>query len=65
VTVTQIAERAGITHSSYFRYFPDKREVLFAGSERLPAAVAEAVLAAAEADSPLSAIAASLHTSDP
>ncbi|MBB2748196.1 UNVERIFIED_ORG: AcrR family transcriptional regulator [Microbispora rosea subsp. rosea] len=54
VTVTQIAERAGITRRSYFRYFPDKREVLFAGSERLPPAVNEAVLAAAEAASPLS-----------
>ncbi|MFF1922159.1 TetR/AcrR family transcriptional regulator [Streptomyces sp. NPDC058221] len=55
VTVTQIAERAGITRRSYFRYFPDKREVLFAGSERLPVAVAEAVLGADEAASPLSA----------
>nr|WP_272944088.1 helix-turn-helix domain-containing protein [Actinopolymorpha alba] len=36
VTVTHIAERAGLTRRSYFRYFPDKREVLFAGSERLP-----------------------------
>jgi AcrR family transcriptional regulator len=34
VTVTHIAERAGLTRRSYFRYFPDKREVLFAGSER-------------------------------
>jgi AcrR family transcriptional regulator len=55
VTVTQIAERAGITRRTYFRYFPDKREVLFAGSERLPAAIAEALLAADEAASPLSA----------
>ena len=35
VTVNQIAEHAGLTRRSYFRYFPDKREVLFAGSERL------------------------------
>ncbi|MBE8519965.1 TetR/AcrR family transcriptional regulator [Amycolatopsis sp. H6(2020)] len=53
VTITQIAERAGITRRSYFRYFPDKREVLFAGSEQLPPAVAEAVLAAEEGESPL------------
>ncbi|MDQ0779752.1 AcrR family transcriptional regulator [Streptomyces aurantiacus] len=46
VTVTQIAERAGITRRSYFRYFPDKREVLFAGSEQLPVALHEAVLGA-------------------
>jgi AcrR family transcriptional regulator len=54
VTVTQIAERAGITRRSYFRYFPDKREVLFAGSERLPAAVRAAVLDAHQAASPMS-----------
>lgn len=55
VTVAQIAERAGITRRSYFRYFPDKREVLFAGSERLPVAIGEAVVAARPAASPLSA----------
>jgi AcrR family transcriptional regulator len=55
VTVTQIAERAGITRRSYFRYFPDKREVLFAGSERLPAVIREAVLDARPAASPMSA----------
>ena len=54
VTVTQIAERAGITRRSYFRYFPDKREVLFAGSERLPVAIREAVLDVSRAASPLS-----------
>ncbi|MET8847209.1 TetR family transcriptional regulator [Amycolatopsis sp. NPDC004625] len=53
VTITQIAERAGITRRTYFRYFPDKREVLFAGAEQLPPAVAEAVLAASEGESPL------------
>lgn len=56
VTVTRIAEHAGITRRSYFRYFPDKREVLFAGSERLPAAIEQAVLAAAETSSPLSTV---------
>lgn len=45
VTVNQIAEHAGLTRRSYFRYFPDKREVLFAGSERLPAAVLDALRA--------------------
>ncbi|MGD6749433.1 TetR/AcrR family transcriptional regulator [Streptomyces sp. BH105] len=45
VTVTQIAERAGLTRRTFHRYFPDKREILFAGSERLPRAVAEAVIA--------------------
>ncbi|WP_328939170.1 TetR/AcrR family transcriptional regulator [Streptomyces tauricus] len=56
VTVTHIAERAGITRRSYFRYFPDKREALFAGSDRLPPALAEAVLAADESAAPLPAV---------
>lgn len=32
VTVTDIAEKASLTRRSFFRHFPDKREVLFAGS---------------------------------
>ncbi|MER5439877.1 helix-turn-helix domain-containing protein [Streptomyces sp. NPDC002790] len=55
VTVTHIAERAGITRRSYFRYFPDKREVLFAGSEELPPAVGEAVRAVDASTPPLAA----------
>lgn len=37
VTVSEIAERAGLTRRSFFRYFTDKREVLFAGSDLLVA----------------------------
>ncbi|MGW4209076.1 helix-turn-helix domain-containing protein [Lentzea sp. NPDC004789] len=48
VTITQIAERAGITRRSYFRYFPDKREVLFAGADQLPPVIVDAVLASGE-----------------
>lgn len=46
VTVAQIAERAGLTRRTFSRYFADKRDVLFAGSEELPAALGDAVLAA-------------------
>jgi AcrR family transcriptional regulator len=46
LTVSQIAERAGLTRRSFSRYFSDKREVLFAGSEQLAAAAAAAMLAA-------------------
>ena len=56
VTVTQIAERAGITRRSYFRYFPDKREVLFAGSDQLSPVITEAVLASAEKSAPAIAL---------
>ena len=34
-TVTQIAARAGVTKSTLFRHFPDKREILVAGQETL------------------------------
>jgi hypothetical protein len=30
-TAAQIAARAGVTERTFFRHFPDKREVLFAG----------------------------------
>lgn len=43
VTVAQIAERAGLTRRTFSRYFADKRDVLFAGSEQLPGALADAV----------------------
>jgi AcrR family transcriptional regulator len=32
VTVAEIASRAGLTKRTYFRYFADKREVLFSGA---------------------------------
>jgi AcrR family transcriptional regulator len=35
-TVPQIAARAGLTTRTFFRYFADKREVLFAGDESVP-----------------------------
>lgn len=44
-TAAEIAARAGVTERTFFRYFPDKREVLFNEAElnaRLDAAVAEA-----------------------
>ena len=47
-TVAQIAERAGLTKSTFFRHFPDKREVLFDGEAELGAAVTQAVAAAPE-----------------
>ncbi len=46
VTVTQIADRAGLTRRTFSRYFTDKRDVLFAGSERLPQALSGALLTA-------------------
>ncbi|GAA0308072.1 TetR/AcrR family transcriptional regulator [Kineococcus aurantiacus] len=42
-TVSQIAERAGVTDRTFFRHFADKREALFAGSDRLLAMFTDAV----------------------
>ncbi len=42
-TVTDIAERAGLTARTFFRYFADKREVLFNGSARLQQLMVETV----------------------
>lgn len=44
-TAAEIAARAGVTERTFFRHFPDKREVLFDEAElhaRLDAAIAEA-----------------------
>ncbi len=39
-TVPQITARAGLTTRTFFRYFADKREVLFAAEQELPDLVA-------------------------
>ncbi|HEY4451764.1 MAG TPA: TetR family transcriptional regulator [Solirubrobacteraceae bacterium] len=59
-TVAQIAEAAGLTKRTFFRYFADKREVLFNGSEQLEQRWIEAVAAAPADASPLAAVLAGL-----
>jgi AcrR family transcriptional regulator len=60
-TVTQIAERAGLTKSTFFRHFSDKREVLAAGQETLSRLLAGGVAAAPADATPLAAVAAGLE----
>src|ERR1700744_6498543 len=60
-TVTQIAERAGVTRSTFFRHFTDKREVLVAGQETLSQLLADGIAHAPAAASPLEAVAAGLE----
>lgn len=59
-TVADIAGRAGLTRRTFFRYFPDKREVLFSGAEHLEQVFVEAVKQAPEAASPMQALRAGL-----
>src|SRR5262252_5343977 len=59
-TVAEIAVRAGLTKRTFFRYFSDKREVLFSGSEALQELIVSAVAAAPAAATPLDAVAAGL-----
>jgi AcrR family transcriptional regulator len=56
VTATDIAVRAGLTRRTFFRYFTDKREVLFAGSEQLVDAVADAAHAVDARRSPIETV---------
>lgn len=59
-TVADIAQRAGLTARTFFRYFTDKREVLFAGSDALQQGLVSALEAAPDSASPMDAVAAAL-----
>lgn len=61
-TVAQIADRAGLTRSTFFRHFSDKREVLSAGQETLAALFAEGIAKAPADATPLEAIDSGLTT---
>ena len=43
-TATEIATRSGVTERTFFRHFADKREVLFAKSDAVRAALVEKIL---------------------
>jgi AcrR family transcriptional regulator len=59
-TVAEIADRAGLTARTFFRYFTDKREVLFAGSDALRERLLVALDAAPATDGPFAAVIAAL-----
>lgn len=52
-TSAGIAARAGVTERTFFRHFPDKREVLFDGQATLASALAEGIAAAPASLGPL------------
>jgi AcrR family transcriptional regulator len=55
-TVAEIAERAGLTERTFFRYFADKREVLFGGSSELQEFLVSSVVGAPASLPPMEAI---------
>ena len=59
-TVAEIAERAGLTKRTFFRYFADKREVLFGGSQELQSVWLEGLAAAPTRATALAAVMAGL-----
>src|SRR5258708_34003349 len=52
-TVGDIAARADLTERTFFRYFTDKREVLFSGSEELEKLIVSGVASAPKTIAPL------------
>jgi AcrR family transcriptional regulator len=64
-TVAEIAARAGLTERTFFRYFADKREVLFSGSGALQELLAESVAGAPDSTAPMDAVAAALEATSP
>jgi len=60
-TVEDIAARAGLTERTFFRYFADKREVLFSGSKELEQSIVLRIEGAPKGASPLEAVVSALE----
>ena len=61
-TVAEIARRAEVTERTFYRYFADKREVLFDGQQLLRAAILAGVANAPATGSPMDLAAAALES---
>src|SRR5271157_1034704 len=59
-TVADIAARAGLTERTFFRYFADKREVLFSGARTLQDFLVNKVAGAPASMFPIDAVASAL-----
>jgi len=55
-TIAEIAEAAGLTKRTFFRYFTDKREVLFSGADQLIELWVAAVAGAPPQATPMAAV---------
>jgi AcrR family transcriptional regulator len=61
-TIAQIARRANLTERSFYRWFTDKREVLFGGTEQFEAHLVAAMDAVPAGTPPLPALLAAFAT---
>ena len=59
-TVAEIAKRAGLTERTFFRYFADKREVLFWGAGELQDFMVSVLASAPASAAPIEAVAAAI-----
>nr|WP_296773560.1 TetR family transcriptional regulator [Rhodococcus sp. (in: high G+C Gram-positive bacteria)] len=60
-TTADIARSVGLTERTFFRYFTDKREVLFGGQEQLEKIFVDGIASAPEGSSPVDAVAHALE----
>jgi AcrR family transcriptional regulator len=60
-TVAEIADRAGLTKSTFFRHYTDKREVLFGGQDMLVQLFSDAIRAAPSSATTAECLAAALE----
>ncbi|MDH6705293.1 AcrR family transcriptional regulator [Kitasatospora sp. MAA19] len=64
-TVNEIADRAGLTKSTFFRHYADKREVLFGGQDMLAQRFSDAIRASAPTATIAACLAAALDSAAP
>jgi len=64
-TVAEIAGRAGLTERTFFRYFADKREVLFAGARDLQDFLVGTLASAPDSAAPLEAVVSAIEAVGP
>jgi AcrR family transcriptional regulator len=64
-TVAEIAAKAGLTERTFFRYFADKRAVLFSGAEALEKLLVDMVAGAPDTASPMDAVGLALEATGP